>query len=200
MNTQRKLLLGIAAGTVVAGGGYLAYSMMKASAGSKTGLTPLTKNTIDARYITCDAATAKNDAKGVKSDDGLYYSGEKKALLATVDVKDDAKYIKTDGKIYKTDGIKYDAKPAVTDGGKAYKNDDGKFLKSDGKAIATVPTTSTSLAKVDGKIYSKGDKALSSNGPVYVVNGTELICTDDGRALPLSSDTKTTVLNLTPQI
>lgn len=200
MNAQGKFLLGLATGGIAVGGGFLVYDQAKISAGGKTGLTPLTKNTIDARYVTCNAANSKTDSKGLKGDDGLYYQGEKKAVLAAVDIKNDADYVKTDGKIYKTDGIKYDAKPALTGDTKAYKNDSGKYLKSDGKSVATAPTDSKSLVKVDGKIYSKGDKALSANGPVYIVDGTELICTTSGTALPLSSDTKVTVLDLTPEV
>jgi len=199
MNSQGKFLLGLAAGGIAVGSGFVIYSQAKVSAGSKTGLTPLTKNTIDARYVTCNAANSKNDSKGLKGDDGLYYQGDKKAVLSSVDIKDDAKYIKTDGKIFKTDSVKYDAKPTVTGDAKVYKNDDGKYLKSDGKSVATVAVDSKSLIKVDGKIYSKGDKSLSSTGPVYVVDGAELVCTTDGRALALSSDTKVTVLDLTPQ-
>ena len=198
--SQTNLLIGLAVGSLAVGGGVFAYSKLGVSADGTSKL-PLLRGSLDGRNITCTAATTKSDSKGIKGDDGTLYQGDKKLLLDTVNVKDDADYIKYDGKIFKSDGKKYDAKPVVTADQKTFKNDDGKYLLSDGKSVAVATNFTGTLVKADGKIYQKGDKALASNGPVFVINGQEIICTTDGRAVPLAADGKgIKVLELTPTV
>lgn len=193
--SQTKLLLGLATGGVLATSGFLAYDTLFASADKVDG-----KGGLDARYITCNAAAgAKTDSKAFKGDDGKQYKGDVKATLPSEYAKSDGKFVKYDGKIYKTDGKKYDTIPAVTGEAKSFKGDDGKYLYTDGVSPVKTDATATSLIKYDGKIYTKGDKALAISGPVYIYNDLEIVCTTDGRAIPMDvANDAVAVLQLTP--
>ena len=180
--SQTKLLLGIAAGGVAVAAGFMIYDQVKTSADTASKGGVVTK--LDARYIGCKAADAKGGSVAFKGDDGKYYKGDSKKALSANLIKDDGKYVKYDGKIFKTDGNKYDAKPPLAADAKAFKNDDGKYLFSDG-SNGVIVTDSKSLYKYDGKIFAKGDKALSVSGPVYVVNNNSVICTTDGQAITI---------------
>lgn len=179
--SQTNLLLGIAAGGVAVAAGFIIYDQLGISADT---LSKGVVTKLDARYIGCSAADAKNSQVAFKGDDGKYYKGDSKKSLTTDLIKDDGKYVKYDGKIFKTDGNKYDAKPALAGDAKSFKNDDGKYLYSDGKGGA-ITTDSKSLYKFDGKIFAKEDKSLSVSGPVYVVNNNSVICTRDGQAITI---------------
>lgn len=200
MKKQSKILLGLAAGSVVIGGGAYLYSRNKVAADSKTGLTPLTKNSIDGRYLTCNAADTKSDAKAIKGKDGRYYRGDVKMALDPLMVKSDTKYVRNGTQIMKTDGVVYDAKPSISTMGdtKIFKNDEGAFVKSDGKPVASV-YTQYDVAKVDGKLYTLYKEPISSNGPIFIVDGKEVVCTNDGHAYPISNDPYSVIPSLTPE-
>lgn len=191
--SQTKFLLGIVTGGVAIGAGYFAYDQLKASADKSDG------SKMDARYISCNAASANSASTAFKGDDGKQYKGDAKATLPTEYTKSDGKFVKYDGKIFKTDGKTYDASPLVSGEAKAFKNDDGKYLYTDGKDPVKITTTATSLVKYDGKIYGKEDKALAVSGPVYVYQDKKVVCTTDGRAIPMDvANDAVTVLQLNP--
>ena len=191
--SQTKFLLGIAAGGIAVGAGFVVYDKLKASADKSD------SSKIDARYISCNAASASTTSTAFKGDDGKQYKGDAKATLPVEYTKTDGKFVKYDGKIYKTDGKTYTAPQATSGDAKSFKTDDGKYLYSDGVNPVKIDASATSLVKYDGKIYNKADKALAVSGPVYVYNDKKVVCTTDGRAIPMDvANEAVTVLQLTP--